>query len=246
MSNDFPAGRGGEADLAPGVLDTRAFRDALGSFVTGVTIITTSDAAGRPAGFTANSFNSVSLDPPMVLFSLARDSISLEAFRQARWWAVHVLTADQQALSSRFARRDANKFAGIATTPGPGGIPLLEDCAARFICRAAFEYEGGDHAIFLGEVREFDQADHKPLIYHRGRYGGVLPAPDAAPMDSAALESLARAGLADLSAASPRLTPAGREIATGLAALAAADPDFSPHERTALQHLLARLARVVP
>ena len=97
-----------------------AFRRALGTFVTGVTIVTTLDTLGRPAGLTANSFNSVSLDPPMVLWSLALDSTSLPAFRQAGWWAVHVLAADQEALSNRFAQRDTAKFDGLPTQPGPG------------------------------------------------------------------------------------------------------------------------------
>ena len=157
-------------------LDARAFRAALGAFVTGVTIITTADAAGAPAGLTANSFNSVSLDPPLVLFSLGLDSTSLDAFRQAKFWAVHVLSSGQEALSNKFAKKEGNKFLDVAYGKGPGGIPLLEGFAARFVCRAAFEYEGGDHAIFLGEVMEFDQAGLPPLIYHQGRYGGVFPA----------------------------------------------------------------------
>ena len=224
-------------------LDARAFRAALGAFVTGVTIITTSDASGAPTGLTANSFNSVSLDPPMVLFSLALDSTSLDAFRQASWWAVHVLAADQEALSNRFAKKDAGKFEGVPYTVGAGGIPLLDGFAARFICRAAFEYEGGDHAIFLGEVREFDQAGRPPLVYHRGRYGGVFPAAAAAESaEAAVLEGLAQRGLAELSGEAPALTQDGRAVALGLAAIADVDARFSAHERAALRHLLARLA----
>ncbi len=162
--------------------DGRAFRNALGTFVTGVTIVTTRDAAANDVGLTVNSFNSVSLDPPMILWSLALDSGSLGAFRHATWWAVHVLASDQEALSARFARRDAAKFQGVQVARGPGDIPLLEGCAARFICRTAYEYEGGDHAIFVGRVTEFDRAGHAPLVYHEGRYGRVLaePATDAA------------------------------------------------------------------
>lgn len=225
------------------IIDARAFRAALGEFVTGVTIITTCDAAGAPAGLTANSFNSVSLDPPMVLFSLALDSTSLDAFRQASWWAVHVLSADQEALSNQFARRDADKFTGVSYTAGPGGIPLLDGFAARFICRSAFEYEGGDHAIFLGEVREFEQAGRTPLVYHKGRYGGVLPA--AAARDAAgvaAMEGLAAHGLVTLAGGPAQLTERGREVATGLVALAEADARFTRHEISALAHLLERLA----
>ena len=155
--------------------DPRAVRDALGSFVTGVTIVTTRDAAGIDVGLTANSFNSVSLDPPMVLWSLALNSGNLPAFRQAQWWAVHILATEQEALSGRFARKDIDRFAGLTLGRGPGDIPLLEGCAARFICRTAYEYEGGDHAIFVGEVQEFDRAGRPPLVYHQGQYGQVLP-----------------------------------------------------------------------
>jgi len=155
-------------------VDQRAFRDALGSFVTGVTIVTTRDPAGADIGLTANSFNSVSLDPPMVLWSLALNSSNLPAFRTAQWWAVHILASEQEPLSGRFAQRGIDKFAGLALARGPGDIPLLEGCAARFICRQAYEYEGGDHAIFVGQVLEFDRAGRPPLIYHEGRYGRVI------------------------------------------------------------------------
>ncbi|MEJ0048306.1 MAG: flavin reductase [Rhodospirillales bacterium] len=168
----------------PERVDQRAFRDALGSFVTGVTIVTTRDAAGVDIGLTANSFNSVSLDPPMVLWSLALNSSSLPAFRTAQWWAVHILASEQEPLSGRFARRGVDKFAGLALTRGPGDIPLLEGCAARFICRQAYEYEGGDHAIFVGQVLEFDRAGRPPLIYHEGRYGRVIAEANQDPPDA--------------------------------------------------------------
>jgi 3-hydroxy-9,10-secoandrosta-1,3,5(10)-triene-9,17-dione monooxygenase reductase component len=161
------------AEPAPPEPDSRSFRTALGSFVTGVTIVTTRDPDGSDVGLTANSFNSVSLDPPMVLWSLALNSAHLPAFRHATWWAVHVLASSQEPLSGRFASKDADKFAGLTVSRGPGDIPLLEGCAARFICRTAFEYEGGDHAIFVGEVLSFDRAGHSPLVYHQGRYGRV-------------------------------------------------------------------------
>jgi flavin reductase (DIM6/NTAB) family NADH-FMN oxidoreductase RutF len=166
-------------DSAPPDIDPRAFRDALGSFVTGVTIVTTR-GAGADIGLTANSFNSVSLDPPMVLWSLALTSSALPAFRTAPWWAVHILASEQEALSARFAQKGIDKFAGLAVSRGPGDIPLLDGCAARFICRAAYEHEGGDHAIFVGQVLEFDQAGRAPLVYHQGRYAGVIPGGDEA------------------------------------------------------------------
>jgi 3-hydroxy-9,10-secoandrosta-1,3,5(10)-triene-9,17-dione monooxygenase reductase component len=224
--------------------DQQAFRRALGAFVTGVTIITTCDAQGAPAGLTANSFNSVSLDPPMVLFSLALDSTSLDAFRQAGWWAVHVLAAGQEDLSNQFARKDAGKFDGIDITRGPGGIPLLAEFAARFICRAAFEYEGGDHAIFLGAVESFEQAGRPPLVYHQGRYGGVFPSMGAASSVDLAERTgaLEHHGLAERQDGALRLTRQGCDVAHGLVALAVAgDSGLSSHETSALHHLIGRL-----
>ncbi|WP_238455854.1 flavin reductase [Azohydromonas lata] len=158
-----------EQPTAP-ALDPRAFRAALGSFATGVTVITARAADGTPVGLTANSFNSVSLEPPMVLWSLARKSLSLPVFAQAQHWAVHVLAADQEALSTSFARSGTDKFAGLAMEDGLGGVPLLEGCAARFQCRTAFQHEGGDHLIFVGEVLAFDRAERAPLVFHAGRY----------------------------------------------------------------------------
>lgn len=191
------------------VIDKSAFRNALGSFVTGVTIVTARDRDGKPVGLTANSFNSVSLDPPMVLWSLSLGSASLPAFRDAKAWAVHVLACDQQAMSDRFARRGVDKFAGLSPADGPEGAPLIEGYAARFGCRARFEYEGGDHAIFLGEVVDFDRSEADPLIYHGGRYGRVMPAEADEPeaQDHAQLAAL---GLARADADGWRLTEQGR------------------------------------
>ncbi|QYU70183.1 flavin reductase family protein [Leptolyngbya sp. 15MV] len=145
-------------------------RAALGSFVTGVTIVTASDGAGRDVGVTANSFNSVSLDPPMVLWSLARKSGSLPVFAGASHFVVHVLAADQEALSNRFAKAGEEKFAGIEIERGTGGAPLLPGTAARFQCRTAYQYDGGDHVIFVGEVERFESTTHAPLAFHGGRY----------------------------------------------------------------------------
>lgn len=150
--------------------DAAAFRKALGSFATGVTIITTRDTAGSPVGLTVNSFNSVSLDPPLVLWSLAQTSNCLSIFRRAPFWAVHVLSSEQETLSGRFSRRSEDKFAGAELEPGLGQVPLLRGCSARFQCRTAFQYEGGDHVIFVGEVLAFDRADVAPLVFHAGHY----------------------------------------------------------------------------
>jgi len=156
---------------------TRQFRAALGSFATGVTIVTTRSAAGEDIGLTANSFNSVSLDPPMVLWSLARKSLSLPAFLESGYFAVHVLAAAQEDLSVTFATRGADKFAGLSVTRGAGGIPLLPGCSALFQCKTAFNYEGGDHVIFVGEVQEFEHFNRAPLVFHSGRYAVAVEKP---------------------------------------------------------------------
>ncbi len=151
-------------------IDTVQFRNALGSFVTGVTIVTTHTADGQDVGLTANSFNSVSLDPPLVLWSLARTAASKEAFTQAKRFAVHVLASDQETLSTRFAKRGENKFAGLTLERDECGTPLLPECAARFECQTAYQYDGGDHIIFVGEVTSFSQSAKRPLAFHAGRY----------------------------------------------------------------------------
>ncbi|HEX4378009.1 MAG TPA: flavin reductase [Steroidobacteraceae bacterium] len=155
-------------------LDTREFRSALGAFATGVTLVTTRRRNGEPVGLTANSFNSVSLEPPLVLWSLARSSSNLDAFSEAEYWAVHILASDQESLSSRFGARRADKFSGLTVENGMGGVPLLPGCTARFQCRTAFQYDGGDHIIFVGEVLAFDRTDSPPLLFHGGSYAVAL------------------------------------------------------------------------
>jgi len=170
----------------------RQFRSALGAFATGVTIVTTRTRTGADVGLTANSFNSVSLNPPMVLWSLAKSARSLPAFLESDYFAVHVLSASQEPLSHTFATRGADKFSGLALERGPGGIPLLPDCSARFQCRTAFKYEGGDHVVFIGEVEAFDHFNRLPLLFHGGRYAAAVerprpaavPAPEAGEPDS--------------------------------------------------------------
>ena len=170
----------------------RQFRSALGAFATGVTIVTTRTRAGADVGLTANSFNSVSLNPPMVLWSLAKSARSLPAFLESDYFAVHVLSASQEPLSHTFATRGADKFSALALERGRGDIPLLPDCSARFQCRTAFKYEGGDHVVFIGEVEAFDHFNRTPLLFHGGRYAAAVerpqppavPAPEAGEPDS--------------------------------------------------------------
>ncbi|MCW0200100.1 flavin reductase family protein [Sphingopyxis sp.] len=149
--------------------DQRSFRSALGRFATGVTIITARGADGRPVGVTANSFNSVSLDPPLVLWSLARTSSSLEAYESAEAFAIHILGIEQEHLSNRFATKGADKFEGMDVDHA--GVPLLDGCAARFHCRKVQRHEVGDHILFIGEVVEFEACDGAPLLYVQGKYG---------------------------------------------------------------------------
>jgi 3-hydroxy-9,10-secoandrosta-1,3,5(10)-triene-9,17-dione monooxygenase reductase component len=227
------------AEPAPADSDARSFRSALGSFVTGVTIVTTRDPDDADVGLTANSFNSVSLEPPMVLWSLALNSTHLPAFRNATWWAVHILASSQETLSARFASKGADKFAGLTVARGPGDIPLLEGCAARFICRTAFEYEGGDHAIFVGEVLSFDRAGHPPLVYHQGRYGRVHPG------GSAGAEA-AFLGLTVEQGGQRRLSDSGAALLMELLSVAAASETqpFSGADIGMINQLLMRLTNV--
>lgn len=150
--------------------DPKDFRRALGMFGTGVTIVTTRAENGEPVGITANSFNSVSLEPPMVLWSLAKNARSLAVFQNADTWNVHILSNEQEALSNRFARAGEDKFSGLPLDSEAAHAPLLQDCSARFRCKTAFQYDGGDHIIFVGEVTDYDANPHPPLLYVTGGY----------------------------------------------------------------------------
>ncbi|MEP3562006.1 MAG: flavin reductase [Marinobacter sp.] len=156
--------------MAKASFDPQEFRSALSTFTTGVTIITTRAENGDPVGITANSFNSVSLNPPMVLWSLDKSAMSLSAFTNNKHWNVHILSTEQEALSGRFASRGEDKFKGLELDQGINNIPLMRNCTARFNCRTAFMYEGGDHIIFVGEVLNFDKTDLPPLAFQSGQY----------------------------------------------------------------------------
>jgi flavin reductase (DIM6/NTAB) family NADH-FMN oxidoreductase RutF len=152
-------------------IDPRDFRNALGTYATGVTIITAAGADGKPYGITCNSFASVSLNPPLVLWSLVLYSSSLSAFENASHFAVNVLGASQEALADRFAKSSDDKFAGVGWTTGLGNAPILADSVANFQCRAANRYYGGDHVIFLGAVEAYSYNRKEPLLFARGGYG---------------------------------------------------------------------------
>ena len=152
------------------VTDAKELRRALGRFVTGVTIVTTCTADGELEGLTANSFSSVSLDPPLVLWSLDRRARSLPRFLEARWFAINVLGSHQHGLSSRFASKLENRFDGIGYTSGLGGCPVLDDGLAHFECSVFNRVDAGDHVIFLGKVERMTHRDGEPLLFSGGRY----------------------------------------------------------------------------
>ena len=154
----------------------RDLRRTLGAFATGVTVVTARTPDGEPVGLTISSFNSVSLDPPLILWSLSLESPNLEAFRRASHYAVNVLAADQQWLSDRFAARRSDRFTDLPQQPGLGGAPLLAGCCAWFECANDTQYPGGDHLIFIGRVERFAPSEtQSPLIFHRGGYRQLAP-----------------------------------------------------------------------
>jgi len=151
-------------------VDARAFRNALGQFATGVTIVTARGAVGDCVGATVSSFNSVSLDPPMVLWSLDKRAQSRTAFETSTHFAVHVLTLEQKELAERFAKRGVDKFEQLECRPGLGQVPLLGGCAACFECATRHRYDGGDHVIIVGEVERFEHVTGSPLLFHGGAF----------------------------------------------------------------------------
>lgn len=159
--------------------DTLQLRSALGTFATGVTIITTRSPAGVDVGLTVNSFNAVSLDPALVLWSLDKRSSSLSAFMACTGFTVHVLSASQRGLAERFARKGADKFAGLGVSRSLNGDPVLEGCTARFECRTTQRHEGGDHWIFIGEVLALRNHGRPPLLFHAGRLTTLCEQADA-------------------------------------------------------------------
>jgi flavin reductase (DIM6/NTAB) family NADH-FMN oxidoreductase RutF len=160
----------------PPTFSSAQFRTALGMFATGVTIVTARTQEGKLVGLTANSFNSVSLDPPLVLWSLSRAAASLPAFQAGSHYAINVLGADQQALALRFASKDVDRFADVAFVEGAGGAPILAGAAATFECFNRSRYEEGDHVIFVGEVERCTRREGaSPLLYHGGKFYAEHP-----------------------------------------------------------------------
>ena len=154
-------------------LDGREFRRALGCFATGVTVVSTVAADGAYAGLTVSSFNALSLNPPLVLWSLGVASTLRRDFEAASHFAVNVLADGQIALSRRFASRAAHTFAKLDVRSGAGGAPLLPDCAAWFECRTVSRATRGDHLLFIGEVERFASTTRKPLLFLHGHYAAA-------------------------------------------------------------------------
>jgi len=151
-------------------IDSRALRDVLGEFATGVAVVTTRAPDGTPVGVTINSFASVSLEPPLVLWSLGLQSPTRAAFETSSHYVVNILAADQVELSQRFSQAQTDRFAGLEFDAGNAGAPLLRGCCAWVECRNEVRYPGGDHVILVGYVERFRREPKAPLIFHGGRY----------------------------------------------------------------------------
>jgi flavin reductase (DIM6/NTAB) family NADH-FMN oxidoreductase RutF len=160
----------------PAHFSSTEFRAALGMFATGVTIVTTIKTSGELVGLTANSFNSVSLSPALVLWSLSRRAGSFDTFSQGVHYAINILGCDQQALARRFSERVPDRFADVAWTPGIGGAPLIEGAIAHFECANRSQYAEGDHMIFVGEVQRCQHVHGaSPLLFHGGKFYAEHP-----------------------------------------------------------------------
>ena len=156
--------------LSSNEIDPTEYRRALGCFATGIAVATALDKDGVKAGITINSFNSVSLKPPLILWSVAEESNSFEVFVAAEHFAVNVLAMHQRDICRRFAAAGGDKFDGLDCGEGIAGVPILPDYSAVFECRTEHRYDGGDHTILVGRVLNFEDRKTDPLIYYRGHY----------------------------------------------------------------------------
>ena len=162
-------------ETALAAVDPAELRRCLGSFVTGVTVMTALDADGNPVGMTANSFTSLSLDPPLIVWSLRLNSSSMPTYERAQRFAVNILAQDQIPVSNRFATSGPDRFDGIPFTLGIAGVPLIEGCASYLECKLETVYPGGDHLLFVGRVERIQLSEREPLAYGGGRYLVVHP-----------------------------------------------------------------------
>lgn len=155
--------------------DATTFRRTLGMFATGIAVITARSRAGEPIGLTISSFNSVSLDPPLIVWSLSNHSSLRDELECCEHYAINVLAADQEEISNRFASRSGGKFAGLVWDEGLGGVPLLADCCAVFEVRNTQRLPGGDHLVFISEVLRCEKSEKTPLVFFGGRYRTLAP-----------------------------------------------------------------------
>lgn len=159
-----------------GAHDVRKFRNALGCFTTGVAVVTTREGEGTPIGITVNSFASVSLDPPLVLWCLDKQSDTLSVFDKATHFTVNVLREEHQEVSSRLARKGDHSLEGVELLHGESGTPALAEALAHFECEIEARHDAGDHVIMIGRVMKFDYVEEgRPLLYHRGGYQFLPP-----------------------------------------------------------------------
>ena len=156
-------------------IDPRLFREVLGSFATGVVIVTTRGVDDEPVGLTVSSFNSVSLEPPLILWSLALKAPSLKAFRAHGHFAINILAETQLDLCKTFGRSSPDKFVDVTYSHGITGVPLLSGAAAHLECRTYARYPGGDHEIYVGEVVAMEGFLHEPLLFHGGAFRKLQP-----------------------------------------------------------------------
>lgn len=184
--------------------DTREFRTALSGFSTGVTIVTAVASDGEKVGMTASSFNSVSTEPPLILWSVTKAALSANIFRDAKHFAVHVLASDQIHLSNQFATSGADKFSNVEYTQDTNDIPILKGCVARFDCSSWAVHEGGDHWVIIGEVQSIARENKEGLVFSDGSYAIASPVRPAktvsteqneieSPIDNLLIYNLARA-----------------------------------------------------
>lgn len=156
----------------------KTLRNILGQYATGVTIITTRGQDGRNIGMTANSFSSLSLDPPLILWSLSKTAPSLPEFNAAKYFAIHMLAQEHHQLSNHFARGAADKFSGVAHTDSEEGIPLLDNALVTLVCENHQQFDGGDHIIYIGKITRFHQREGAPLVFHAGQYQSLTNHPE--------------------------------------------------------------------
>jgi flavin reductase (DIM6/NTAB) family NADH-FMN oxidoreductase RutF len=163
------------AHMAPPPFSERHFRDAMAQYATGVTVICAGDRFGRYVGFTANSFSSVSLDPPLIVWNLSQRGATLATIRSARRYTVNVLAHDQIDLARRFSRPHADRFAGVPYRIGAAGAPLIVGCIAWFECRHYARHRAGDHMLFIGQVERCERRNGIGLVFHHGGYATTRP-----------------------------------------------------------------------